>query len=560
MRRSKVLAIVVTLGVASLAGVAAQPPPPPRGDARRPPPRFPPASAGLAARDRLAPIRPESEDQKAARGLVPNADLERAAADRKAPEGFSLEGDAAYGYLGAPATDLTGWGVRLKSGSGKDNSGEQAGSLSCTVAGIRVDEGRWFRFRIRALAQQGFKIAGNDLFMKVDFLAAEGGNSLDGLTKNLYGAIEQDRRALKSGNSFPLDDLAWRSYQLDFRLPFPEIDALRLTVGFRGGNGAGEYSDFLIDELTLERIADPAGYAPPSQAQSSPANPENLASLVPLGGRWYFDPRDGSREPPNKFDHTNADRLLYRTDRLEAPFADNMAAWLRPGYKDIAGKIVAKDRYVPDNVVVTFTKTHLIAKTKNLPNHPTAVFPDWAKAMDGNPNYIQEQDATWHIPLEPRENARHISMTANNSNFALNGGPIGIAINGVVFFNPFDAGAVEAMARLDRCCGHPNPDSQYHYHKYPVCVKTPWADDGEAHSPLIGFAFDGFPVFGPYESPGVMAKDSTDNPLNAFNVHYDEARGWHYHVTPGKFPHVLGGYWGHADPANFARGPRRPRP
>ena len=39
----------------------------------------------------------------------------------------------------------------------------------------------------------------------------------------------------------------------------------------------------------------------------------------------------------------------------------------------------------------------------------------------------------------------------------------------------------------------------YHYHKYPVCVKSPFVDEGEEHSPLIGFAFDGFPVYGPYE-------------------------------------------------------------
>ncbi len=54
---------------------------------------------------------------------------------------------------------------------------------------------------------------------------------------------------------------------------------------------------------------------------------------------------------------------------------------------------------------------------------------------------------------------------------------------------------------MDRCCGHPDPDGTYHYHKYPICMKSPWADDGTDHSPLIGFAFDGFPIYGPYERP-----------------------------------------------------------
>jgi len=219
------------------------------------------------------------------------------------------------------------------------------------------------------------------------------------------------------------------------------------------------------------------------------------------------------------------------------------------------GKIVEIDRLVPDNVVVSFTATHLIVQSKNLPNHPTAVFPDRWRSLDGNPNYIQEQDSTWSIPLAPRETPRHVAMKdQNNNNRALPMGPIGIAVNGVVFFNPFDHLLNEdAMWRLDRCCGHPAPNSMYHYHKYPVCVKSPWSDEGSDHSPLIGFAFDGFPVYGPYEARGELAKDSKTNPLNEFNVHQDADRGWHYHVTPGQFPHIIGGYWGEPDMKNLGR-------
>jgi hypothetical protein len=84
----------------------------------------------------------------------------------------------------------------------------------------------------------------------------------------------------------------------------------------------------------------------------------------------------------------------------------------------------------------------------------------------------------------------------------------------------------------------------YHYHKYPICVNTPFADKGQGHSPVIGFGQDGFPVYGPYETNGVMAKDVTSNKLNDFNAHFDEQRGWHYHATPGKFPYMIGGYMG----------------
>jgi hypothetical protein len=313
--------------------------------------------------------------------------------------------------------------------------------------------------------------------------------------------------------------------------------------------------------MQLVSIAVPAEYIPPK----SPAlgrDKSELSKLVPLGGRWYFDPRDGERAAPAEFNHTNGDRLLYLSDRLEAPFADNMSAWLRQGYLDQAGEIVKQDRFVADNVVVSFTKTHLVIRSHNLPNHPTAVFPDRSRSLDGNPNYIRERITTTNIPLEPKVNAQHVAMkNANNNDHALPMGPIGVAVNGIVFFNPFDHLLDEdAVWRLDRCCGHPAPNAQYHYHKYPVCVKTPWSDNGVGHSPLIGFANDGFPVYGPYEAAGLLAKDDPTNPLNEFNLHEDAERGPHYHVTPGKFPHIIGGFWGVAETRRPGPGKGPPGP
>src|SRR4029079_10386862 len=121
------------------------------------------------------------------------------------------------------------------------------------------------------------------------------------------------------------------------------------------------------------------------------------------------------------------------------------------GFKDRTGKVAETDRFVSDNVVISLTPTHLVIQSKNLPNHPTAVFPDRWRAIDGNPNYIQEQDSTWYLPLEPRENPQHIAMNDKNSNNALPMGPIGVAVNGIVFFHPFDhLQGEDAVWRLDR--------------------------------------------------------------------------------------------------------------
>ena len=482
---------------------------------------------------------------------------------------YTIEGDAVLGAFPDARSELAGRGVRFLA-SGEGSSGRlRSGSVRQIVPNISAAGGRWFRFRIRGLVQDGFHVERDDLFLKVAFFRDAGKNSLDAIKKSIYPQVAQERKDFRDPQTNGrLGIGTWRTYELVFRTPFPEVDTLELTAGFEHGIGKAKHAEFWINEFELARIPDPDDYVAHRKSKSGASKPQPKAdSLIPLGGRWFYDPRgteaerhaNGDRQSraPAHFDASNADRLYYRTDRSEAPFADNMQAWLRKGWLDVEGKLVSKDRLVKDNVTLEFTKTDLIVRSHNLPNHPTAVFPDRWRTLDGNPNYIQEQRQVWRIPLVPRVNPNHLAIDAHNENGALPGGPIGVAVNGVIFFNPFDADSVEAIWRLDRCCGHPSPGFEYHYHKYPVCVKSPWADDGTAHSPLIGFAFDGFPIYGPYEAPDELAKDSSKNPLNEFNLHHDEARGWHYHVTPGKFPHLIGGFWGVANVRNRPPRPRR---
>ena len=195
-----------------------------------------------------------------------------------------------------------------------------------------------------------------------------------------------------------------------------------------------------------------------------------------------------------------------------------------------------------DEVRLSHDAEHLVMRSQGYPNHPTALFPN-----SGNPNTIRVQDFTFRIPLVPR---RADTITR------LPMGPIGVALNGVVFFNPFEQGGMNAVEGysevwLDSCCGHPQQTGVYHYHKFPTCVKSPFPDDGRRHSPVIGFAFDGYPIHGPWESDGLMAKDVTgERALDVCNGHADDDRGYHYHVTPGRFPYVIGGYRGVPEPTN----------
>jgi uncharacterized membrane protein YgcG len=481
--------------------------------------------------------------------LVANPDF--TARTAYAPTAYELTGNLHYRNLADRTAGTAGWGVALDSSKDVHHEGPIAGEVAQRVTGIDAAAGRWFRFTFRGLPEQEFQVGKDGLWMKVEYFNDHGKASADGKVKRLDDLVAQARHDLTvNGDHHANGAAVWRTYALDFWLPFPTVDTFRLSVGFDHGlSAAAANSEFLVTGFSLTRIDGPASG---KELLTTAAAPHPEGNLLPIGGRWFYRPQDGETAIPALFTADNADRLLYHDDQWSAPFAGAMTSWLRAGDKDRFGNVVLQDQFIPDNVTVSFDSTSMIIHTRGLPNHPTGKFPETSAGPDGrgrgNPNYITEQHATYYIPLDPAPNPRHQITAINNSNHSLPMGPIGIAVNGVVFFNPFDAGSMDASNMMDLCCGHPNQDGLYHYHKYPVCMNSPWADEGKTHSPLIGWAFDGYPVYGPYESAGVMAKDVTGaDALSGFNMHYDKERGWHYHVTPGKFPYIIGGYWGTED-------------
>ncbi len=476
-----------------------------------------------------------------------------------APDGYELQGAAAWGRVGG-GDEMASRGILFP------GTASGGGAVAQKVVGLDPAKGRWVTFRFRGRAEDGFAIADDSLKIKIEFYAKGGSNYLDCASRPIYAEIERDRRDFTAnGNHHRNGASVWRTYELEELLPFPEVDAVRVSVVYAAGaSTSSDHATFMIDDFSLvQRKASRTGRVDPAAAQTPdqsaaqgravPAGEEK--KLIPLGGRWYYEPDLAAGESPTAapvpltITEENAERLFYRTDRLVTPFLGNMTAWLRPGHKDEQGNVVTQDRFVPDNVVVLFRGDgFLTLKTKGIPNHPTAQFPGL------NPSYIQARTRTYRLPLEPTLNPQAVPMDDSDRNGALPMGPIGVAINGVVFFNPFDAGMRDASSIMDFCCGHPAPDNQYHYHKYPICVNTPFVDKGDAPSGILGFAFDGLPIYGPYQEAGVMAKDSATNPLNVFNACYDEARGWHYHVTPGKFPYLIGGYFAKVEASNVMQG------
>jgi hypothetical protein len=194
------------------------------------------------------------------------------------------------------------------------------------------------------------------------------------------------------------------------------------------------------------------------------------------------------------------------------------------------------------NVKVEVTPDFFIVHSDGIPDHDTGPFPS-----RHNPNSIQKQNYAFKIPRHP---AKSDTITKTPM------GPIGVAINGVPFYNPYNREGQDAAKNevFDECCGHPDPMGRYHYHIYPKCVHTSFKDDAGKHSELIGYAFDGFPIYGPNGENGKPPAD-----LDECNGHDDLERGYHYHVT-NKFPYIVGGYHGVVEKANLDGPGRGPRP
>jgi len=183
------------------------------------------------------------------------------------------------------------------------------------------------------------------------------------------------------------------------------------------------------------------------------------------------------------------------------------------------------DTYTANVQSVQYSSNFVYAKTQGIPSYVVGPY------LDGNINQAGNQNAIFKFPLNPVQNTGTAVSTPM--------GNIGVFINGVAMFNCSDgvswksstgafAGGplggsgdgvwnrdaiVYEKAGFDCAKGHP-AGTNYHHHQNPSAFDldlTPisticnlydadglYAIDSTVHSPLIGFAYDGFPVYGAY--------------------------------------------------------------
>ncbi|ETO60592.1 hypothetical protein F444_21239 [Phytophthora nicotianae P1976] len=187
----------------------------------------------------------------------------------------------------------------------------------------------------------------------------------------------------------------------------------------------------------------------------------------------------------------------------------------------------------PESVSVVYTSTTVIVRSNGMPAGTYGPFPNAYNRFS-----VYEQDYDFQFPRNPVIAATTTSLPRDT--------PIGVMVNGVPFFaakSDVYGGIVvditnSAYILLDKCNGLVDAGGDYRYYASPDCLLHELGDKVGQPSPLIGFAFDGFPLYGPYGENGQMP-----NALDACNGRVGDDGTYRYHVTLTA-PYLLGCFRG----------------
>ena len=237
----------------------------------------------------------------------------------------------------------------------------------------------------------------------------------------------------------------------------------------------------------------------------------------------------------------------------------------RPSTPWIAGDdiIVSEIPYVEGSVTwesefeIELTDTGRRLKGNGLPNHPTGTFA------------VEEGTAAYEyyspLPADGYDNAAQIPIAAYEIDITLPRNPVLLPkpkcieeiFTGVVtqtgaawhldIAADSDNNLLDPVSALpmDSCWGHPYAE-QYHYHGYSwKCF--PNQGKAGAHSPLFGYAIDGFGVFGPRGEGGKLVTnedlDECHGHTHAIDWDGQTREMYHYHVN-NEYPYSIGCFRG----------------
>lgn len=192
----------------------------------------------------------------------------------------------------------------------------------------------------------------------------------------------------------------------------------------------------------------------------------------------------------------------------------------------------------PRGVSVTYTSRSVIVRTTDVPDGSFGPFPNVY-----NPHSVKTQNYVFAFPRQPVTQATTMPLPLDT--------PIGVMLNGVPFFSSKSdvygtdvmSSASPALLLMDKCNGLVDAGGNYRYYASPDCLLSDLkATVPNKPSPLIGYAFDGFPLYGPYNEDGGLPKD-----LDECNGRTGYDGTYRYHVT-STFPYLIGCYRGRPTP------------
>ena len=170
---------------------------------------------------------------------------------------------------------------------------------------------------------------------------------------------------------------------------------------------------------------------------------------------------------------------------------------LNPAVQKLSQKSVSKFKELKKEIKV---------EANGIPKHKVGRFPS-----RHNPNSVEEQTHNFSIPTNQKSANQPIPLH-NESGRGPPNTPFGIAVNGVLF----DPGTAEfymgdrradwnyealggsVLLGLDVNHGHVQPNGSYHYHGLPTGLLKKLGVNAKEHSPLVGYAMDGYPVYALY--------------------------------------------------------------
>lgn len=261
--------------------------------------------------------------------------------------------------------------------------------------------------------------------------------------------------------------------------------------------------------------------------------------------------------------------LLLSICLSHAQVSPAISSWLQNN--TVTGRYYIQSNFTPQNnnilancQTVQYSSANVYVSTKGVPTYTTGPF------LDGNPSQASNQNAIFKFPLTPVQNTGTATNTTpgnigvfingvalfdyrdgvswQNSTGSLKGGPLGGTGDGV-----WNRDAVPAeKPGFDCAKGHPAMGN-YHHHQNPSAYKLDlnvisticnlynadglYAIDSTQHSPLIGFAYDGFPIYGAYAYKNTNGTGGIVRMKSSFKLRNITTRTTYYTstvaVTPG---------------------------